>query len=76
MSRNYRRPDGAPYRLFQTTVDPHTVDAFKAAAKRQGITLSLYLDRLVLDLEADAGLLPGVTLPVREGEELPINFAA
>lgn len=75
MSRNYRRPDGAPYRLFQTTVDPHTVDAFKAAAKRQGITLSLYLDRLVTDLEAD-GALPAVTLPVREGEELPINFAA
>lgn len=59
----HRRPSGEPWSHFQTITSPETQAAFKVAAKRQRLSLGIYLDRLLHDLTQREGGLPDVSLP-------------
>lgn len=75
MSRSYRRSDDAPSAYLQARIDPQAKAAIFVAAKRTGVSVSLYLDLLVQQLVDDDGHLPEVTIPLPEGA-LPIDMAA
>ena len=68
-----QRAHNADTVLLQARVSPEARTAFKAAAKRSGVSVAFYMEKLILQLERD-GALPVITHP-RHQEELPIPAA-
>lgn len=69
-----RRADNAQTVLLQGRVAPEAREAVKAAAKRSGVSVAYYLEKLILQLEEEHEL-PTIMPPRLQKEELPIPAA-
>lgn len=70
-----RRADNAPTVLLQGRVSPEARAEVQAAARASGVSLSYYLEALVLQLADENGGLPLIEGPRPQREELPIPAA-
>lgn len=66
-----QREHNADTVLLQARVSPDARNAIKAAARRSGVSVAFYMEKLILQMDVD-GALPIIVHPRHQGEPLPI----
>jgi len=60
--------------VFQTRIAPDARDAIKTAARRSGVSVAYYMEKLIQQLD-ESNALPVINPPRLQREELPIPAA-
>lgn len=66
-----QREHNADTVLLQARVHPTARNAIKAAARRSGVSVAFYLEKLILQMDGD-GALPIIVHPRHRGETLDV----
>lgn len=66
-----QREHNADTVLLQARVSPDARNAIKAAARRSGVSVAFYMEKLILQMDVD-GALPIIVHPRHGGETLDV----